>query len=160
MSLLVDANVLIDYCDSDPSVLEVYSRHIQQIVTPSVVLAEVDQLDSNDCNLLNIGIIQESVGVLTTAARKGGALSFEDHVCLILTQQNGWKCATNDKRLHRECSQQGISTIWGLRIMLELFANNQLSKNDALNVANQMSVSNPFVNARIIQGFENELDNV
>jgi len=59
MSLLVDANVLIDYCDSDPSVLEVYSRHIQQIVTPSVVLAEVDQLDSNDCNLLNIGIIQE-----------------------------------------------------------------------------------------------------
>ena len=73
MSLLVDANVLIDYCDSDPSVLQVYSNHIQPIITPSVVLDEIDQLDGSDCAQLNIGIIQESVSVLTTAAGAGGA---------------------------------------------------------------------------------------
>lgn len=160
MLLLVDANVLIDYCDSDPSILEIYSNHIQQIVTPSVVFDEVDQLDVNDCAQLNIQIFQEPMSVLNAAARIAGGLSFQDHVCLMLSQQNGWTCATNDKRLHRECSQQGVNSIWGLKIMIELVANNKLSKNDALNVVNQMSASNPFVNAQVIQKFQNDLKNV
>jgi len=44
--------------------------------------------------------------------------------------------------------------------MIVICSTSELFKNDALNVANQMSVSNPFVNAQIIQGFENELDNL
>jgi spore coat protein CotF len=68
-----------------------------------------------------------------------------------------WTCATNDKRLHRECSQQGVNSIWGLKIMVELVANHQLTPTDASNIVKQMSAINPFVNERVIQGFQKEL---
>lgn len=158
MPIIVDANVLIDYSDSDPSILQVYSKHIQPIFTPSVVLDEVDQLDGDSCSQLNIQTIQETMTTLNAAAVASPRISFEDNVCLILAQQNNWICATNDRRLHQECSKAAVSSIWGLKIMIELVSNNQLTRTEALNVANQIRANNPYVTAKVIQNFQVDLN--
>ena len=161
MKLLVDANVLIDYCDTDPSVLSVYSSQIQPIVIPSVILDEVNQLDESDCAHLGMAIIEEPLSILTEAAASRGALSFEDRVCLIMSQKNGWSCATNDRRLNTQCANEGVNVIWGLRIMVELVANDQLSREEAIYVVNQMRVTNPYLySEHILESFETELDSL
>ena len=59
MELVADANVLIDYAKTDPSVLALYIRHIGPIFVPMVILDEVDQLDARDCERLGLTIIEE-----------------------------------------------------------------------------------------------------
>jgi len=159
MMLLVDANVLIDYCDTDPSLLALYSNQIQPIIIPSVILDEVSQLDEGDCAQLDLMVIEEPLSVLTKAAETRGALSFEDRVCLILSEQNNWTCATNDRRLNRTCSERGVNAIWGLKIMSELVANRQIARDEAIYVANQMCLTNPyFYNETILENFRTVLD--
>ncbi|MES9905122.1 MAG: type II toxin-antitoxin system VapC family toxin [Sedimenticola sp.] len=114
MLLIVDANVLIDYANTDPSVLTLVSRHIGQIHVPSVVLEEVNQLNEEDCESLGLTIQEEPLEILTAAAEKRGALSFEDYVCLLLAKENDWVCVSNDRPLHRACESEEVTVMWGL----------------------------------------------
>jgi predicted nucleic acid-binding protein len=76
MLLIVDANVLIDYANSDPGVLKLVTSHIAPIHVPAVVLDEVEQLSLEDCSDLGILVIEEPLDLLLAAAEKRGALSF------------------------------------------------------------------------------------
>ncbi len=58
MDLVVDANVLIDYAKTDPSVLTLYARHLGRIYVPSVILGEVEQLDETNPRYVTAVIIQ------------------------------------------------------------------------------------------------------
>jgi hypothetical protein len=40
---------------------------------------------------------------LTEAAQRGGPLSFEDKLCLVLARDNGWICLFNDGPLREAC---------------------------------------------------------
>lgn len=154
MLLIVDANVLIDYAKSDLSVLTLVTNHIGPIHVPSVVLAEVDQLSENECESLGLIVLEEPVEILLAAGEKRGALSFEDHVCLLLAKENEWTCVSNDKPLHKACNKEDVTVKWGLRLMIELVEMELLDKDSALEVAQAIHGSNPkHITSEIIEEF-------
>lgn len=63
MELVADANVLIDYAQTDPSVLTLHVRHFGPIYVPSVILDEVDQLDAADCESLGLTVVEEPLEI-------------------------------------------------------------------------------------------------
>lgn len=159
MELVADANVLIDYARSDPSILAIHIRHLGPIYVPSVILDEVDQLDAMDCDRLGLTIIEEPPEILLAAAEKRGPLSFEDRVCLLLARENQWTCVTNEKSLHRACEQDGVTSIWGLRLMINLVKAQQLTRQNAMETAQAIRAINPrYITAAILEQFEAELD--
>ena len=159
MLLIVDANVLIDYAKSDLSILALVSRHVGHIHVPSVILDEVDELSEEDCVNLGFTVVDEPIEILLTAAEVRGALSFEDHVCLLLAEENEWTCVSNDKPLHRACAEESVAVMWGLRLMIELVEARHLGKDAALEVAEAIQVSNPrHVTSEIIDEFRRKVD--
>lgn len=159
MELVADANVLIDYAKTDPSILAIHVRHLGPIYVPSVILDEVDQLDAADCERLGLTVIEEPPEILLAAAERRGPLSFEDRVCLLLARENHWTCVTNEKPLHRACEQEGVTPIWGLRLMINLVKAQQLTRQNAMDVAQAIHEVNPrYVTAVILGLFEAELD--
>ena len=158
MLLIVDANVLIDYANTDPGVLKLVTSHIAPVHVPSVVLDEVDQLTIEDCSDLGIIIVDEPVDILLSAAEKRGALSFEDHVCLLLAKERNWTCVSNDKPLHRACTDEEVPVMRGLRLMIDLVGAEQLNKEGALDIAEQIQQSNPkHITAEIIEEFRKKI---
>jgi len=111
MEWIADANVLIDYAKTDPSILSLYVRHFGPIYVPSVIVDEVDQLDFSDCETLGLTVVDEPLDILLAATEQRGPLSFEDRVCLLLARTNKWTCVTNEKPLHRACKQEKIVSI-------------------------------------------------
>lgn len=161
MELVADANVLIDYASTDPSILALHVRHLGPIYVPSVILDEVVQLDVADCERLGLTVIEEPPGILLAAAERRGPLSFEDRVCLLLARENRWTCVTNEKPLHRACAQGGVTSIWGLRLMIHLVEARQLNRQVAIGVARAIHEVNPrYVTAGILELFEAELDKI
>ena len=155
MELVADANVLIDYAKTDPSILALYVRHCGPIFVPSVILDEVDQLDAADCERLGLTIVEEPVEILMAATEGLGPLSFEDRVCLLLANDNKWTCVTNEKPLHRACGQKGVTHIWGLRLMIELVSVKQLPEDGAIEVAQAIHSINPhYITTEILERFE------
>ena len=158
MELVADANVLIDYAKTDPTILALYTTHLGPIYIPSVILDEVDQLDISDCESLGLTIVEEPLQILLAASEKRGPLSFEDRVCLLLAQANQWVCVTNEKPLHRACKQEKIASIWGLRLMIELARAEQLNSDSAIEVAQAIHRINPrYITLVILERFKAEL---
>jgi rRNA-processing protein FCF1 len=143
MLLVVDANVLIDYAQTDRGILALAAQHIGSIHVPRVILDEVEQLSEADCHSLGLTLVDEPLEILATAAETRGALSFEDHVCLLLAKQNRWTCVTNDKRLHAECEKEGVSTYWGLRLLIELVRKGKIDMETADATARAIHETNP-----------------
>lgn len=159
MKLVMDANVLIDYVMTDPAILALYTLHLGQIFIPSVILNEVKQLDDAVCERLGLTIIDEPYEILMAAAKdKRGPLSFQDRVCLLLAGKNKWTCVTNEKPLHNACEQDGITHIWGLRLMIELVDADQLSSGVAMEVAQAIHDVNPrYITSKIVKRFKTEV---
>lgn len=154
MLLIVDANVLIDYAHTDLSVLRLVVNHLGPVHVPSVVLDEVDQLSLENCENLGLTVVEEPIDILLAAGEKRGALSFEDHVCLLLAKENEWVCVSNDKPLHRACGEEHIAVMWGLRLMIELVARELLGKDVAMKIAQAIHVTNPkHITPDIIEEF-------
>ena len=159
MLLIVDANVLIDYTKSDVSILALVSKYVGQIYVPSVILDEVDDLSEEDCLNLGFTVVDESIEVLLAAGEARGALSFEDHVCLLLAAEYECTCVSNDKPLHQACIEEGVSVMWGLRLMLELVEAGHLDKDSALEVAIMIQASNPrHITQEIIDEYSRKLN--
>lgn len=161
MELVADANVLIDYARTDPSILALHVRHLGPIYVPSVILDEVEQLDAADCERLSLTVIEEPPEILLAAAERRGPLSFEDRVCLLLARENHWTCVTNEKPLHRACEQDGVTSIWGLRLMINLVQVKQLTRQNAMEAVQTIHAINPrYVTAGILAKFEVELGKI
>lgn len=142
--LLVDANVLIDFRDSDLTVLTLVARHLRAVRVPRPLLAEVRDLDDTDCDRYELGIWEPTTEQLTAAAAGRRSLSFHDHLCLLIARDEGWCCATNDKALRRECRAQGVPVRWGLQLLVDLVAANQLGTAAAFDVATTIRANSPF----------------
>src|SRR6266702_2300108 len=95
--LIMDASVLIDFCEVDRTVLKLVSEHIGQIHVPLPILHdEVDELEMEDCAELGIVLVEPELAMAASAAQRRAGLSFHDHLCLLLARENGWTCVTND----------------------------------------------------------------
>lgn len=142
--LLMDANVLIDYQNSDLSILGLVNKHVGRVHALTTIVKEVDGLEIVDCERLGLSIIEPELNQLKQAALKRGQLSFPDHLCLLVALESDFVCVTNDKSLRRACTEEGASILWGLEIMIALVRENALPAVDAIQTAENIHLSNPF----------------
>jgi hypothetical protein len=151
--LILDACVLIDFWDTDASVLTLVTRHIGQVHVARDVLAEAGQVDPADAVEAGLIIVEPTLEMMTTAARRRSGLSFHDHLCLLLAKEHTWTCVSNDKRLRRACAEDDVSVLWGLEILAQLVDAGGLSRSAGIEFANQMAALNPYLTDSVIQGF-------
>lgn len=158
---ILDACVLIDFVTTDPSLLALTSQHVGPVHVASVVLAEVEQLDESSAATMGLQVVEPALALSLEAARRQGALSFEDWVSLMLARDNGWTCVTNDRRLRSECEAQGISVRWSLALLELLVAAGALTVDGAADAAESFHQVNPrYVSADIVGRFKIKLRSV
>mgnify|MGYP000294125211 CR=1 FL=1 len=154
MTLIVDANVLIDYADTDLSVLAIYSSHIDPIRVPRAVVDEVEQMDPSDFANHELEIVEEPLEIAMAASERRGGLSYPDRVCLLLAQRTGAICVTNEKPLLARCAETGIESKRGLRLMIDLVETGLLSAGAADEVGTAIHRANPFfINEAVLEEF-------
>lgn len=156
--LLVDANVLIDFCTSDLTALALVSRHLRLVHVPTPLLGEVRQLDAPACDRHGLKLYEPSAKQLLAAAATRRSLSFPDHLCLIVARDEGWVCATNDKVLRRECRAEGVRTRWGLELLVDLVEAEHLARASAIRIAHEIHTNNRLhITGKILAKFEQRL---
>jgi hypothetical protein len=155
---IADANVLIDYVQTSPVILSLVAQHVGPVYVAADVLEEVEQLDVAHCHAIGLQVVQGNLAQLTQASQRGGPLSFQDKLCLILARDNGWSCLSNDGPLREACKAQGVPVVWGLEIMLDLVEGQQLSAVDAIKVAQDINAINPiYITAKILAEFQKKV---
>ena len=151
---VLDANVLIDFCNADLSILSLAARVLGSIHVPLPVLAKVDQLSHSDCEQAGLIVFEPSTEQLLEAGQGTTRLAFDDRICLIVCRDNHWTCLTNDKALRRACAELSIRIVWGLELMVLLVEARQLPPEEALVVAEQIhSMNQAFVDHTVLDGF-------
>lgn len=156
---IVDASVLIDYGDTAPTVLALFSRHYGPIcVLEPVLHQEVDPLDAADCERLGIRVVPVDTDLLLEAGTRGGPLSLYDWASLLVAQAMSARCITNDRALRRECENAGISCLWGLEIMVDLVRGGDLESADALRIAESIHEINAgHISREVLDRFRERL---
>ena len=157
--LLADADVLIDYRDSDLAILGLVARHMGRVAVLAPILDEVRNLTAFEAERLGIEVIGVETDWLLRATDVESRISFNDRLCLVVCRDEGWTCVTNDRALRRLCARYRVKTRFGLALMVELVANGVLTRQRAMTVARQIQASNPFhITDRILTRFVSVLD--
>ena len=152
--LLADADVLIDYRESEIKILELVVQHIGRVVVLAPVLDEVQGVTPAQCAQLGIEVVEVETEQLVRASEVESRVSFNDRLCLVTCREEGWTCVTNDGALRRLCERHGVATRFGLGLMVDLVAAGALTRQRAMAVARQIQASNPLhINERVIQRF-------
>ncbi len=158
--LLADADVLIDYRESDLTVLELVVRHVGRVAVVPSVLEEVRGVTVAQCARLGIEVIEVTTDRMLQAAEAGSSVSFNDRLCLVVCREEGWTCVTNDGALRRLCKRHGVETRFGLGLMVDLVAAGVLARRRAVSVARRMQIANPLhINDRVLTRFLDALRN-
>jgi rRNA-processing protein FCF1 len=155
--IMIDANFIIDICEIDKKLLSKIVGAYKKIIIPNVILKEVYNLSENEAEKIGIDIIITEQSLLKTAIteklKEVSSLSFEDFVFLLLAEQIGLKCVTNDKKLFNECKSRKIDVIWGLELIIEMYKNRVLSKNQALAFVKDMMRINKRITDDVYKQF-------
>ncbi len=155
---IADANVLIDYAKTSPEILGLVADHVGPVYVAAAVLDEVEQLDEAQCQAIGLTVVDGTLDQLTEASQRGGPLSFEDKLCLVLARDHGWACLSNDGPLRDACVAQGVSVVWGLEIMLQLVEAGHLSADKAIAVADAIHTVNPlYITQKIVSAFRRKV---
>jgi predicted nucleic acid-binding protein len=157
--LILDANVLIDYCATDRSILTLISRHVGQIHVPVELLGEVKALDESECDRLGLHVFEPEFEQLAAAGRRRPGLSYCDHLCLLVAKEGGWTCVTNDGKLRRECAVEKVPVLWGLEPMIDLVGAGFITVAEARKVALAIQKENPlYITAAVIKKFVQRIE--
>lgn len=158
--LLADADVLIDYRESDLTVLDLVVRHVGRVAVVPSVLEEVRGVTVAQCARLGIEVIEVTTDRMLQAAEVESSVSFNDRLCLVVCREEGWTCVTNDGALRRLCKRHGVETRFGLGLMVDLVAAGVLARRRAVSVARRMQIANPLhINDRVLTRFLDALRN-
>lgn len=142
-ALIFDANVLIDFWEGNRSLLRVISTQVGPIVIPTVVFDEVDQLTARHCRSLGIEIVEPTLEQLDAASREGGGLSLGDQICLMMAQERGAYCVTNDGLLRQACAISAVPVLWGLELLATLVERGHTTAQIARRTGIKMRAKNP-----------------
>lgn len=157
--LLADADVLIDYAQTERRVLGLISQHVGPLKVLDPVLRTVGALSKTDCRALHIEIVHPSSELLQQAAEERSRVSLEDHLCFLVCRAEGWTCATNDGALIRLCTEGGVSIRRGLRLLLDLVERGVVTRARALDLALAIHKQNPHhINAAVLESFRQSLE--
>ncbi len=159
--LLVDANVLIDYRNSEIEILKLVGQHVGRVVVPVRVLEEVRGLSPADCERLSMVVVETDTGRLLRAGVVDSSVSFNDSLCFLTCREEGWTCVTNDKALQRLCQSHAVNTRFGLGLLLDLVAVGAITRQRAMTTARKIHASNPLhINERVIARFMDKLSRI
>ncbi len=152
--LLADADVLIDYRESEIGILELVVEHLGRVVVLAPVLGEVRGVTKTQCASLGLEVVDVETEQMLRAAEVESSVSFNDRLCLVACRDEGWTCVTNDGALRRLCKRHGVQTRFGLGLMVDLVAGGALTKRRAVTVARQIQAANPLhVNEHVLSRF-------
>lgn len=151
---IADANVLIDFLETDRSILTLLARSLAPVYVARAVLDKVNQLSAVECDGLGLIVVEATTEELLEAGEGRPGLAFDDVVCLAMARDNGWCCLTNDKALRCACTAAGVELRWGLEVMLDLVAANGLPPDVAIEVATAIQASNPMITKGVLAEFE------
>ena len=79
--LLADADVLIDYRESDLAILALVARHLGRLAVLPSVLDEVRGVTAKECRRLGIEIVEVETERMLLAAEVESSVSFNDRLC-------------------------------------------------------------------------------
>lgn len=158
-ALLADADVLIDYRQSDFSVLALVVRHVGRVVVLAPVLDEVREVTATACAEIGIEIVEVETERMLQAAEIESQVSFNDRLCLVMCRENEWTCVTNDGALRRLCERHGVETRFGLGLLVDLVAAGALTRARAEDIARRIHATNPLhINERVLRRLADALD--
>ncbi len=147
---------LIDYAQTERSILELTVKHLGDVFVPEALLEhEVPDLTREECEALGIQVVAATDEQVTEAAAFGrkGPLSFYDHLFVLMARDERWICVTNDKSLRAACKREKLEVRWSLRLMLDLVAAKALDPDEAERIARAIAEGNPFITAKVIADF-------
>lgn len=157
--LLADADVLIDYRESEIKILELVVQNIGRVVVLAPVLDEVQGVTPAQCTQLGVEVVEVETDLLIQASEVEARVSFNDRLCLVACSEEGWTCVTNDGALRRLCDSHGVATRFGLSLMVDLVALGSLTRRRAIAIARQIQASNPLhINERVLRRFLGALE--
>jgi len=152
--LLADADVLIDYRESELGILELVVQHVGRVTILAPVLDEVRGVTAAQCARLGIEVVEVETEQMLRASEVESSVSFNDRLCLVVSREEGWTCVTNDGALRRLCERHGVETRFGLGLMVDLVAAGALTQRRAIAIARQIQASNPLhINDRVLARF-------
>jgi len=152
--LLADADVLIDYRESELGIPELVVEHVGPVAVLAPVLGEVRGVTAAQCVRLGIEVVEVETERMLQAADVDSTVSFNDRLCLVVCREESWTCVTNDGALRRLCERHGVETRFGLGLMVDLVAAGALTQRRAIAVARQIQTSNPLhINERVLARF-------
>ena len=147
---VLDSDVLIDYCDSDLTILELVARHVARLIVLRPVLDEVSGLTEADCGRLGIEILDvETRRLIEAAGLEEPTLSFTERLCMHVCAEDGWRegwvYVTNDDEIEYICHHYpGARTVYGLSLLRFLVEDGVLSTERAISLARQIGKSSPL----------------
>jgi rRNA-processing protein FCF1 len=146
---ICDANVLIDYADSDEDIIRELVRYWGKVYVPTRILHEVKRLPQPRAEELGLTIIETPL-VLPSAS----GLSGPDRSCLHFVITEGCVCIANDKALRKECQRRGGMVVWGLEMLAKLVEAQQITKARAIDIATHIRMINPEISEALLADFK------
>ena len=159
-AVICDANILIDYIQTDMQIIRLTSEHCFDIYVPEEIIREVDGLTPSVIKANGLIPLKASIEQLMEAIEMAdvSGLSEKDCICYIHAREKKCHCATNDKALFNKCRRDKIHVIRGLGFMLELCKKNIISPEEAISTAKRISVINAMITEEILLDFESLLN--
>lgn len=152
-AIISDANILIDFFETDREIISLVSRHLAPLYVPDIVAEEVSQLKVINPVSIGLTIIETPYSVLAESKDRSSSISMQDFVCMRIAEERGWVCATNDKALRRECGKREVSVLWGLEMMLYLVKNGALKPKIATDTAWAIHRCNKMITEKLVDLF-------
>lgn len=150
-TLLTDADVLINYRESEFDVLELITQHIGAVAVLADVLLEADDLTPHQCEQLGIKVVETRATWLMQAAEASEYLPFNAYLSLLACIERGWTCVTNDGALRRLCIRRGVAAKCGIGPVEDLVDAGVLTPRRAIAIARRIQGLNPYhMNERAI----------
>jgi rRNA-processing protein FCF1 len=149
---ICDANVLIDFVDSDDDIIREMSGYFTKVYVTDLVLNEVEQLTPARADQLGLVIIETPIPM-----PRHENLSIPDSSCYYYAIKEKWTLIGNDTKLRRECKKQNVSVIWGLEMLLRLVSDGRISPSRAKDIACDINQNNPEITGRILTDFMEKL---
>ena len=161
--IICDANILIDYINSNMAILSLASEHCYEIYAPHEVIKEATKkTPSLKLDALGVKTCDVEWGQIAEADELAGScsLSLQDSLCFIVARDKKWICATNEKTLRNKCRREKVETFRGLRFMLDLVIAGKLNKEAAHTTAQKISETNATITQEIINDFIKMLNSI
>lgn len=156
--LLADADVLIDYRDSDLRVLRLVSEHIGRVRVLREILAEAVGITERRCVQLAIDVVDLETELMLKVNELPSSISVNDRLCVIACEYHKWTCVTNDGALRRVCKAHDVPVRRGLGLMIELVHSGAMTESRAMRVARMIHDANPtHINQALLEDFQRRI---